>query len=192
MLLGDTLAIALSVIGFLLSLQGLWLVCRAMFPRRVERAAEKSRRNALACFFLGLPITGFVALIGAVLARRGGMPGQLTAWVIVSLFIMYAGTGLSGFVTFLGERLASPADAQRPWKSTIRGGVALQLAYLLPVIGWFVLLPASLILGVGATTLSFFGSARQDLRATLAGNRMHAMEPPPGELPALNSVEAGV
>ena len=54
----------------------------------------------------------------------------------------------------IGERLASPADAARPWKATLRGGIVLELSYLLPVLGWFVILPLSIIIGCGAATLS--------------------------------------
>jgi len=190
MFLGDITAIALGVIGFLLSLQGLWLLCRALWPTRVERAAECCRRSGVASFFVGIPITLVVVLFAIFIGRRGGTPGQLAAWVIGGIFFIYAGTGMSGLVTFIGERLASPVDSIRPWRSTIRGGVVFELACLIPVIGWFVLLPIGLILGAGAATLSFFWSPRQGLQAALHANRTRGLEPPPRELPRLEPMEA--
>lgn len=187
---GDVLGVTFSVLGFLLSLQGLWLLCRAMFPNRVHAAAQRCRSNGIACFFTGAVVLGVVTILAVVIARRAGTPGQVAAWVIATLMVMYAGTGMSGFATFLGQRLAAPSDARRPWQATIRGGIALEFAFLLPIVGWFGLLPASLILGAGATTLSFFWTPRQDLQATLAANRARAIEPQ--ELPALEPVEAGV
>jgi hypothetical protein len=87
---------------------------------------------------------------------RKNRPRATAGWAVGGLFAFYAGTGTSGFVTMIGERLASPADAGRPWRATVRGGIALELTYLVPIIGWFGVLPASIILGAGAMTLSFF------------------------------------
>jgi hypothetical protein len=170
--LGDITAIALSVVGFLLSLQGLWLLCLALWPRRVEGAAQNCQRHVGVCWLLGIPVTAVMAVVAVVLATHLGTAGQLSAWFMAGVFIIYAGAGMSGFVTHLGRRLGSPADVECPWRATIRGGVALELACLLPIIGWFGFLPASIILGAGSITLSFFGSAA---RGTL---RTQSMELP--------------
>ena len=68
---------------------------------------------------------------------------------------------MAGLATVVGERLPSPADAQCPWKATIRGGIVLELSYLLPFLGWFVLLPVSIIIGAGATTRALIRSRKQ-------------------------------
>jgi hypothetical protein len=192
MLFADVMGIALSIIGFLLSLQGAWLLCRALWPNRVRRAAEQCRGRRIVCLLLGIPVTAIVLGLAIAIARRGGTPGQIIGWSIASLFALYAGTGMSGFVTFVGERLASPADSLRPWWPTVRGGAALELACLFPVIGWFVLLPATLMLGVGAITLSFFGpGSAPDLRSTLAANRPYSAPSRIQPLPELEPQETG-
>ena len=95
MLLGDVAAIALSVIGFLLSLQGLWLLCRAMWPDRLRRTAQCSRRW-LRCFFVGLPVTAG-AIAGAIFLGKGFGPlGQIVAWVFAGVFAFYAGVARAG------------------------------------------------------------------------------------------------
>jgi hypothetical protein len=189
---GSVLGITFSIIGFLLSWQGLWLICRAIWPERVKRAADRCRTHRVGSFFLGLPITLAVVLLALVIGKRGGTPGQIVAWIIAGIFLMYAGTGMSGFVTFIGERLGSPADAARPWRATIRGGIAFELACLIPFIGWIGLLGSALILGAGAVTLSFFVSPRQDLQATLQANRNRATESHLAELPPLEPAGTGV
>lgn len=188
---GSVLGITFSIIGFLLSWQGLWLLCRALWPRRVRRAAERCARSRVASFFIGLPIAAVTVAIAIAAGRRGGTPGQLAGWALGFLFLMYAGTGMSGFVTFIGERLSSPADAVRPWWATVRGGAALEFACLFPVIGWFVLLPCAIVLGTGALTLSFFAAPAppdDDLHSALARNRDAAGL---RDLPRLDPVEAG-
>lgn len=179
--LGDSVALALAIFGFLLSLQGIWLVCRALWPRRVERAADQCRRRAIASFVLGVLVSGIVIFTLVICASRLGTFGQLAAWAMGGVFLIYSSIGTSGFVTHLGQRLASPADADRPWRATIRGGVALECACLLPVVGWLGLLPVSLILGCGAVTLSFFGRDRREIPTT---------RPPARELPSLEPMEA--
>jgi len=179
--LGDSVALALSIIGFLLSFQGLWLLCRALWPRRVERAAQHCRDHAIASFLLGVLITGIVIGVLLLGATRLGTFGQLAAWAIGGLFIIYANIGTTGFVTHLGQRLVSPTDLERPWRATVRGGVALECACLLPIIGWLGLFPASIILGAGAVTLSFFTSGRRNPVPTRL---------PARELPALEPAEA--
>jgi hypothetical protein len=179
--LGDSVALALSIIGFLLSFQGLWLLCRALWPRRVERAAQRCRERAIASFLVGILITGIVIGVLLLSATRLGTLGQLAAWAIGGVFIIYANVGTSGFVTHLGQRLASPIDRDRPWRATVRGGIALECACLLPIIGWAGLFPAAIILGAGAATLSFFAPARREPIAT---------HPITRELPALEPAEA--
>ena len=46
-----------------------------------------------------------------------------------------------------------------PWRATVRGGVALELMFLVPVVGWVVLFPLAVVIGSGATTLTFLGRA---------------------------------
>ena len=185
------LGFALSIIGFLLSLQGLWLLSLALFPRRVARAADRCRHHGIASFFVGILITGVALLIGAVLARRGGGPRHGVGGLFLSLFTLYAGVGMSGLVTFIGQRLPTPSDAIRPWRTTVRGGIVLELAYLLPIVGWFVLLPFSVIMGAGAITLSFFGGdPKPNLRGTLAASR--SAHDDIADLPSVEPQEAGV
>jgi hypothetical protein len=44
--------------------------------------------------------------------------------------------------------------SEAPWRVTLRGGAALGLAFLLPILGWFVILPMSMTVGCGASFLS--------------------------------------
>lgn len=166
MYLYDVVAIALSVVGFLLSLQGLWLLCRALWPQRVDASALRCERNGIACFFVGLIVTGIMLLVVRLAAAKLGAPGKLAAFVVLFFYIMFSGVGTSGFVTHIGRRLPSPADNGRAWRTAIRGGVALELAYLIPVLGWFGILPISLIIGAGAATMAIF--SRDEARATFA------------------------
>jgi hypothetical protein len=43
----------------------------------------------------------------------------------------------------------------------VRGGVVLELAFLFPIVGWFIVLPLALILGAGAAVRVVLGGAPQ-------------------------------
>lgn len=191
MFLANVIGIALFIIGLLLSLQGLWLLCRALWPNRVRKTADRCQHGRIAALLLGVPITVVVLGIAGAISRRGGGPGHIVGGIIFTSFLVYASTGMSGFVTFVGERLASPGDALRPWWTTVRGGAAVELAALFPVIGWLILLPVLIMVGVGAITLSFFdNSPRSDLRSMLEANRPSAWPNRVEELPALEPQES--
>jgi hypothetical protein len=58
--------------------------------------------------------------------------------------------GSAGLCDRIGAGLPGDADARLPWRRVLRGGIVLSFAFVLPVIGWFVLLPWTLVSGVGA------------------------------------------
>jgi hypothetical protein len=156
MLMADVLSITLSILGFLLAQQGLWLISRALWPRRFAAATLRCRRNPVASFLVGIPVTGAWIAAVAIAGKGFGAFGQVAAFGLFILYWIYANIGTAGFVTHVGQRLTSPADEARPWAATVRGGVATELAWVVPLVGWFGVLPVSIVLGAGATTLSWF------------------------------------
>jgi hypothetical protein len=175
MLMADTMAIFFVILGLLLAFPGLWVLCRGLWPRAVAGGAAVCGKGLLKPFLAGLPLTAVMIFAAAVLSNLSPA-GKIAAAATVCLYLMIANCGVAGLVTVVGERLAGPSgnlDSQQPWRATLRGGVALGLASLLPILGWFVILPAALIIGCGANLLS-------SLRA-LAASRVrsgHALASP--------------
>ncbi len=155
MLMADALAITLSIVGFLLALNGLWLVCYAMFTPWVERAGERAARQPIRTFFVGAVLSA-LAILGTVVLAQGPAVMKVLSIGGVCAWLCYAQVGTAGIVTRIGRRLPSPADTDRPWKATLRGGISLSLAYVLPILGWFMILPASWITGAGAASLTLW------------------------------------
>jgi hypothetical protein len=156
MLMADTMAIFFVILGLLLAFPGLWLLCRGLWPRVVTEAAAICGKGLIKPFIAGLPVTAAMIFAAAVLGNFGSA-GKIAAGALVCLYLMIANCGVAGLITVVGERLASPPgnmDSQQPWRATLRGGVALGLASLLPILGWFVIFPASVIVGCGASLIS--------------------------------------
>lgn len=153
MLLADTMTYFFLVVGLLFAFPGLWLLCRGLWPRMVADVCSDLNLGMVKPFFLGIPVA-FLSITGLFVlgGSKHGPVGDICAIAMISLFLFYANVGIAGLVTLLGQRLPSPADDTRPWKGTIRGGIVLELAFLLPLLGQLIIFPAALIIGAGAVT----------------------------------------
>src|SRR5215813_2802890 len=154
MLMADTMAVFFVILGLLLALPGLWVLCRGLWPRAVAKAAAVCGEGLIKPFLAGLPLTA-VMIFAAAVSGNFGPAGKIAAVATVCLYLMIANCGVAGLVTVVGERLAGRSgniDPQQPWRATLRGGVALGLASLLPILGWFVILPVALIIVCGAAS----------------------------------------
>ncbi len=153
MTMADVLTGTLIVLGFLVTLPALWLLLRALFPAAVGRGRDRIAAAPIRCFFLGL--LGVVLLVGIVaVLNLAGPPGKALGVLAIVAGVLLAGVGLSGFSAIVGERLPSTADEGRPWRGMVRGAVCLELSFLLPVIGWFGVLPIALLTGLGAAAMA--------------------------------------
>src|SRR5262249_50652464 len=177
MLMADTMAIFFVILGLLLAFPGLWLLCRGLWPRTVANAAAICGKGLIKPFIAGAPVTVVMIFAVVVLSQLGGA-GKIVAVATVCLYLMVANCGVAGLVTAVGERLSSPGDSLQPWRAAGRGGVGLGLASLVPILGWFVILPVSMTIGCGANLISL-------LRAFAASPRV-AERTPAVPAPAVN------
>lgn len=166
MLMADTMSIFFVILGMMLALPGLWLLCRGLWPEAVAAATDRCHKRLWSSFLVGLPITILMVAATTILFSVLGPVGKIAGVGLVSLYMLQAHTGVSGLATAIGRRLATPLDEQRPWRSTLRGGVVLELAYLLPILGWFVILPVSIVIGSGAANLGLLSKLRLAVSAT--------------------------
>lgn len=155
MTMSTVFSIVSVILGFALSMSATALLASALFPRWVARSRERVRRKPIRTFLIGLVMGGICALISSATSSGGGPLGFIGA-ILMAGTLGFALCGSAGVAMAIGEGLPSPADAQRPWKAIIRGWVVLSLASLLPVLGWFFVLPIALLVGFGAALVSLF------------------------------------
>jgi hypothetical protein len=155
MTMSTVFSIVSVIIGFALSMTATALLASALFPRWVARSRERVRRKPIRTFLIGLVLGGICILISGATSSGGGPLGFIGA-ILMAGILGFALCGSAGVALAIGEGLPSPADAERPWKAIIRGWVVLSLASLLPVLGWFFVLPIALLMGFGAALLSLF------------------------------------
>lgn len=150
MIMADVFKILFLILGTLIVLVSYWLLFEACAPRIVEncrqRYAQKPWRNLLLGLAVGLPAT----VLGLVMASGAGALFKFVGIAVLLALVFLGLLGSTGFVRHIGLRLTSPRDAEEPWRRVLRGGTILSLTFVLPFIGWFVVLPYTLITGLGA------------------------------------------
>lgn len=155
MILADILQWFLIVAGALLTLNAHWIGAHALVPALVTRAREQLTRRALRSTVVGLLIAVPVLLVATLAAQKLPHPLVQASSVGIGLLLaLFALVGSAGLAERIGLGLPSPADATQPWRRVMRGGVVLGLAFLMPFLGWFVLLPWTLVAGLGAVALA--------------------------------------
>lgn len=148
--LADVFTVVLSVAGLLTVFVGWWLAITGLFPRLVERCADRLGAAPFKSWLVGLACT-LPLVVGLVLLwRTTANPGFRlfsVALVIGSLLLALAGT--AGLALRIGRGLAVAADGDEQWRRVRRGGIVLAITY-----GTVVLLPLTLLAGLGAMVLS--------------------------------------
>jgi hypothetical protein len=149
-------AISLLTIG----LAAYFLVANALFPQRIAKTKSMIQSMPARSFGIGLVNFVFFAVIAMVLfsiAENAGafIKGILTipAIIIFAFLTLVLSMGLAGMSNLVGGRIFPDLST---WKQTLWGTVCLSLACALPFVGWFLLLPYTGFVGIGAVILGFF------------------------------------
>lgn len=174
MLVADVIMWFLVIVGVCVAFPALWLLSRGLYPRQVENIADYLDKSLVKPFFMGLPIAAAGFFIVAVLGGKKSPFMDIAAFLTLGAILFYANIGVAGLATMIGRRLPSPSDAERAWKGTLRGGTVLVLSFVFPFLGWFCILPFSLIIGAGALTSRLIAGRRSGGGFIVKPNKIEA------------------
>ena len=178
--LADVFTVTFIILGLVAILVCYWLFAAGLFPAATERAAERLARGPVRFFLLGAVTFVPVFIIGLQLLQKG--PNgviKVAGMAVILLPLLAALFGSAGLPLLIGRGLHSAQDEQAPWRRQLRGGVVLAFCTMLPVLGWFLVLPYVLLTGFGLWVAS--GFRRQPRRS-------ESVLPPP--LPSAPEVAA--
>jgi hypothetical protein len=163
MIMADIFKFLFPIIGTMMSFVCYCLLFEGTFPGAVDRCRQSYQKRPILSVVLGagLGIPSVGIAIG--IAASGNPLGQLVGISMMFLLISLAILGSAGLASLIGHRLNSPLDAHQPWKRVYRGGVVLAITFFFPLVGWFLVLPATLLSGFGAVIIAFFGRKKVDL-----------------------------
>lgn len=159
MIMADILFWTLIILGAYLVFVAYWLGAYALFPALVERCRGTYGARPVASTLVGLAILlpALALGIGALKALPHPVLQLPVSGALLVLGLLCL-VGSAGLALRIGAGLHSPADEAQPWRRALRGGLVLGLAFVMPFLGWFVLLPWVIASGLGAFVLSRKGA----------------------------------
>lgn len=149
MILADIILWLLVIAGSMLALTATWIATVALLPGFTVSCAARYDRPPLASVLIGALLGGPLVLMCLHALQVGPAPVRLISGVVLMVLVLSAVMGMSGLAARIGRGLGRSAASDEPWRQVQRGGWVLALTLLLPVVGWFLLLPVALLSGLG-------------------------------------------
>jgi hypothetical protein len=138
-------------------LAGLLALCGAIFPAPIERAQRIAEQMPRRAFAVGLLNALFFGLIAAACGSQGDLGGLLALLILTGL-LGYIAVGLTAVAALVGARLAPPAWG--PLRRLLAGALALELAALVPLVGWVAVPALAGLTGYGALIIALLRRGR--------------------------------
>jgi hypothetical protein len=133
-------------VGVLLVVMGYAICGHAMFPRFVETGRRRLDERPLRTLFVGLAIS--LPWVGVAIALANAPNGALK-FVGALLGLAWIALALVGTAS-IALRVGTRGETAPPrWTTVARGAGFVALTWMLPILGWFVVLPLTLACGVG-------------------------------------------
>lgn len=155
----ETLSIILLSLLSLITLIAALIFIRGLFPYRVEKVQSALENHWKRSFWLGFVNTVLITILVLGLGSLGNNVPifYIPTFAIYGVFLIGLLFGLTAFIQLLGGRLFSE---RAPVERDICAGAVFLLSGLLPMVGWFLLFPYVVCLGVGAVVLAIFQNRR--------------------------------
>jgi len=147
---GTLLALGIAFPGMLTAF---WL----LFPAAVERSEMRIEAAPWKSFWLGI---GFAIGIGIPVGILINVPVgvlQFLGFMVLLLTLGISTFGAAGIARLMGRRIHDQSEGGlSETKSLVMGAIALGLAAVFPIVGWFLVIPASLIISLGSSLFVLF------------------------------------
>lgn len=173
--LADVFITLFLILGFVIVFIAYWLMAAGLFPKYVERSAERFGKSPIKAALLGGIIGVPLVILGLTMTGKPHPALKMLGIAIAILPMLIALFGSAGLALRIGQGLPSARDESEPWRRMLRGSVVLALSFVLPVIGWFALMPFAFVGGFGVFLLGLL----QRKPAVVP-----ALVPPPVPMPA--------
>jgi hypothetical protein len=154
--IGTAITLVSCLAGTMLALPALLMFLNILFARTTHRSALRLQRGFIVPFFVGLVPTLALGIPSTILLSLGSI-FQFCGTIAYLLLFLWAFTGLAAVGQALGMRLLEMSN--RPENLTQEAGIGIFLltfAIAFPIIGWFIILPFSIVIGVGANVMAVF------------------------------------
>lgn len=149
--LADVFTFLFVILGFLIVYVGYWLMAHALSPQFTQRCAERIGSAPVKTTLIGAATLVPLIFIGyGISSAANNSVLKVIGIALALLSLLGALFGASGLALKIGEGMKSPRDEQEPWRRVMRGGIVLGLTFVMPILGWFIVMPVAFFSGFGA------------------------------------------
>ncbi len=157
------------VLSFLFIHLGVILVATAYFtlgaalaPGLTERARRRFAQRPWLPLLLGTAVSVPWVVSSLVLLNVQSSPIKFAGAVLGCLWLLVGLIGGSAMAQHVGR---SGSEAPPSWVHTVRGGLLISLTWVLPLVGWLIMLPLTLATGAGCLLLGLVPMRAQPVNA---------------------------
>jgi hypothetical protein len=154
MIVADILMWFLLIAGTYIVINGYWLTTQGLFPEFVDRCRERIRCAPYKTLLLGAAGTAPSVILGVAMFRAASPALKFAGATLLLLILLFGLMGSAGLAAQVGCGLGGSAYDGLSWRRVWRGGLVLGLTFILPLVGWLIILPGTLIAGIGAAITS--------------------------------------
>ncbi len=185
MAIGDVILTVSCLAGFMAALPALLIFLNVAFVGTSDRAATRLAKGGIVPFFVGVGVTLFT-MGPSILMLAAGSFLQFCGGISLLAFFFFGFMGLASVSRLVGYRVTELNEREAsPLVQALAGALVLSFGLAFPLLGWLVVFPFSLIIGIGAVVLAMINRilGREDASPTLQTLRpdfyQHPQQPPP-------------
>src|SRR4051794_29696590 len=121
--LADVFIVLFVILGFVIVFIAYWLMAAGLFPKYVERSAERFGKSPVKATLLGGIIGVPLVAFGLGMSKAPHPALKILGLSIAILPMLIALFGSAGLALRIGQGLPSARDASEPWRRVLRGSV---------------------------------------------------------------------
>ena len=163
MTIGDVLAVMAAVFVVGATWAATILLAALAFPAKTTLAQQKIVSAPGASVARGLGLAVVLGILAAAFWSHPG-PARLIGGLLLATLGALAAVGSAGIARLVGERIQSVGSHMNPFATLTRGTILYVAAGFLPVIGWFLVAPAALLLSIGGGAAALLTRREKDNR----------------------------
>jgi hypothetical protein len=150
MTLAQVQAVVAALFAIIATLTGLLTSVTLLLPKQANGAAQALDEAPKRCFWKGLALLAVAAFAFGGLSR---IPAPLIKFVCFAILMGIAGLvtlGCAGMALLMGRRIGEMSGARSSLGCLVRGSLAYSIGIMFPIVGWWLLMPLSVLCAGGA------------------------------------------
>ncbi len=163
--IGDSFAVVALLAGICLSAWALIMAIALVFPSRARFARTRLVNRPWAAFFAGLGIWAIPGVVSGAMLASPIPAAKILGWMGILALLSVAAVGSAGLATLAGERLRGMAPDQTVFASLSKSAAYIVIAGIVPVLGWFLIVPFVIFASTGAGFTALVMRDRQSVEA---------------------------